>query len=86
MDTMLSRMCRRYCSRTLMIIRNEESRVALRKLGLSSHVGADTAWTFQPLDVKFGETTLRSAGWDGSQSVLATCRTNRSGGPLAPHC
>lgn len=84
MDTMLSRMCRRYCAQTLMIIRNEESRVALQKLGLSSHVGADTAWTFDPLEAEFGEKTLRSAGWDGTQTVLATCPNNPFWWPVRP--
>lgn len=76
MDPILARMCRRYCTQTSMIVRNEESRAVLQKLGIASQVGADTAWTFEPLSADFGEKTLRSAGWDGRQPVLATCPNN----------
>ena len=84
MDPMLARMCRRYCAQTSVIIRNEESRAALQKLGIPSQVGADTAWTFEPLDTDFGEKTLRSAGWDGTQPVLATCPNNPFWWPVRP--
>jgi polysaccharide pyruvyl transferase WcaK-like protein len=84
MNSMLARMCRRYCARSLMIIRNEESRAVLQKLGLPSQIGADTAWTFEPLGTDFGEKSLRSAGWDGIQPVLATCPNNPFWWPVRP--
>ncbi|MFQ5695571.1 MAG: hypothetical protein ACE5HB_06250, partial [Terriglobia bacterium] len=34
MDPLLAKMCRRYCGRSLVITRNEESRTVLRKLGV----------------------------------------------------
>jgi polysaccharide pyruvyl transferase WcaK-like protein len=84
MDPMLTRMCQRYCARTSMIVRNEESRSVLQKLGIPSQVGADTAWTFEPLGADFGETTLRAVGWDGTQPVLATCPNNPFWWPVRP--
>ena len=84
MDPMLARMCRRYCARTSMIVRNEESRVALQKLDIPSQVGADTAWTFEPLRADFGHKTLRSVGWDGAQPILALCPNNPFWWPVKP--
>jgi polysaccharide pyruvyl transferase WcaK-like protein len=76
MEPMLARMCRRYCARTLMIIRNEESRAVLQRLGIPSQLGTDTAWTFEPLRADFGQKALREAGWDGRQPVLVVCPHN----------
>ena len=45
MDPLLSRMCARYCKDSLIITRNEESALLLNKLGISSEIGTDTAWT-----------------------------------------
>jgi hypothetical protein len=53
-------------------------------LGLPSRIGADTAWTFEPLGSEFGEKSLRSAGWDGIQPVLATCPNNPFWWPVRP--
>jgi polysaccharide pyruvyl transferase WcaK-like protein len=84
MDRMLAQMCRRYCARTVMIVRNEESRAVLQELGISSQLGADTAWTFEPLGAEFGETTLRSVGWDRVQPVVAICPNNPFWWPVRP--
>ena len=73
MDRFVARMCGRYCAQSLMIPRNEESRAVLQKLGVPSELGADTAWTFEPLGPEFGRKILRDAGWDGVQPVLAVC-------------
>ena len=68
MDPMLASMCRRYCARTSMIVRNEQSRSVLQKLGIRSQVGTDTAWTFEPLGPDFGRKD--SAGcWLGWSST-----------------
>jgi polysaccharide pyruvyl transferase WcaK-like protein len=84
MDPMLASMCQRYCAQTSMIIRNEESRTVLEKLGIPSRVGTDTAWTFEPLSADFGRKILRDAGWDGNQPVLATCPNNPFWWPVRP--
>ena len=73
MDSLVEAMCQRYCGESLIILRNEESRAALQKLGVQSELGADTAWTFEPLGSEFGQKTLRDVGWDGHQPLLAVC-------------
>jgi polysaccharide pyruvyl transferase WcaK-like protein len=84
MDPMLQRMCRRYCSDSLVITRNEESQAVLGKLGVPTELGTDTAWTFEPLCPKFGGKTLREAGWDGRTPVLGLCPINPYWWPVRP--
>jgi polysaccharide pyruvyl transferase WcaK-like protein len=76
MDPSLAEMCRRYCGDSFVITRNEESSVVLGKLGVSTELGTDTAWTFEPHPNEYGEKVLREAGWDGSAPVLAVCPIN----------
>ncbi len=76
MDPSLENMCRRYCGDSFVITRNEESSVVLGKLGVSTELGTDTAWTFEPHPNEYGEKVLREAGWDGSAPVLAVCPIN----------
>ncbi|HEX6907843.1 MAG TPA: polysaccharide pyruvyl transferase family protein [Terriglobales bacterium] len=76
MDPLVSKMCRRYCRDSLIITRNEESRDVLRGLGVSTELGTDTAWTFEPLPVDYGRQQLRQNGWDGSRTVLVVCPIN----------
>lgn len=75
-DRVVSGMCRRYCGQSLLIMRNEESRVVLKELGLASELGADTAWTFEPHPPEYGQRALREAGWDGKKRVLVVCPNN----------
>ena len=76
MDPILQKMCSRYCKDSLVITRNVESQEVLGKLGVPSELGADTAWTFEPLGPEYGEAELRKAGWDGKTPVLAICPIN----------
>ena len=76
MDSLLARMCSRYCKNSLVITRNEESRTLLRQLGVPTELGTDTAWTFEPHPVSFGSKVLREHGWDGSRPVLVVCPIN----------
>ncbi|MBI4458771.1 MAG: polysaccharide pyruvyl transferase family protein [Acidobacteria bacterium] len=76
MDPMLAAMCRRYCGDSLVVTRNEESRVVLRKLGVPTELGTDTAWTFEPHGPEDGRKVLREAGWDERTPVLALCPIN----------
>src|ERR1019366_7305358 len=84
MDPLLAAMCRRYCSDSLVITRNEESRVLLRQLGVPTELGTDTAWTFEPHGPEFGQRALRDAGWDGRQLVLVLCPINPFCWPVKP--
>jgi polysaccharide pyruvyl transferase WcaK-like protein len=76
MDPLLQKMCRRYCSDSLVITRNLESQEVLGKLGVPTELGTDTAWTFEPHGPEYGRKALRDAGWDGSTPVLAVCPIN----------
>ena len=49
MDPLLRKMCKRYCADSLIITRNPESQDVLGKLGVSTELGTDTAWTFEPV-------------------------------------
>lgn len=76
MDPMLQKMVRRFCRDSLVITRNEESMDILRKLGVATELGTDTAWTFEPLGPDYGKKILRESGWDGKKPVLVVCPIN----------
>ncbi|MDE3168513.1 MAG: polysaccharide pyruvyl transferase family protein [Acidobacteriota bacterium] len=84
MDLFLQKMCRRYCRESLVITRNPESQDVLGHLGISTELGADTAWTFEPLGPEYGRKALLDAGWDGSAPVLAICAINPFWWPVKP--
>jgi polysaccharide pyruvyl transferase WcaK-like protein len=76
MDPLLTRMCSRYLSGSLIITRNEESAAHLGKLGVRTELGTDTAWTFEPAACEYGLKVLNHAGWDSESLVLAICPIN----------
>jgi len=84
MNPMLEKMCARYCGRSLIITRNEESQEVLSRLGVSSEAGTDTAWTFEPHPPEYGHKVLVDAGWDGRMPVLALCPINPFWWPVKP--
>jgi polysaccharide pyruvyl transferase WcaK-like protein len=84
MDPAIAKMCARYCRDSLIITRNEESRTILRKLGVPTELGTDTAWTFEPLPPEYGRKVLREAGWDGQMLVLMVCPINPFWWPVKP--
>jgi polysaccharide pyruvyl transferase WcaK-like protein len=84
MDAPVAKMCGRYCKDALVITRNEESRVILRKLGVPTELGTDTAWTFEPLPPEYGRRALLNAGWDGKMPVLIVCPINPFWWPVKP--
>jgi polysaccharide pyruvyl transferase WcaK-like protein len=84
MNPLLERMCARYCNRSLIITRNEESQAVLSKLGIASENGTDTAWTFEPHPPEFGRKALSDAGWDGQTPILAVCPINPFWWPVSP--
>jgi polysaccharide pyruvyl transferase WcaK-like protein len=73
MDPVIQDMCARYVHDSLVITRNVESQDLLRKLGISTELGTDTAWTFEPHPPEYARKTLREAGWDEKTPVLALC-------------
>jgi len=84
MDPWVRRMVRRYGRESFVVTRNSESAVILRRLGIATEVGTDTAWTFQPLEVDYGRAALRDLGWDGAAAVLAVCPINPFWWPVRP--
>jgi len=84
MDPLVAKMCGRYCKNSLIITRNEESRTVLRKLGVPTELGTDTAWTFEPLPAEYGRKALTDAGWDGKLPVLIVCPINPFWWPVKP--
>ena len=84
MDPSVRKMCARYCRNSLVITRNEESRTILRELGVPTELGADTAWTFEPLPPDYGRKALLDAGWDGKAPVLIVCPINPFWWPVKP--
>jgi polysaccharide pyruvyl transferase WcaK-like protein len=76
MDPLVAKMCARYCKNSLVITRNEESRLILSELGVPTQLGTDTAWTFEPRPAQYGQGILRQAGWDGKTPVLVVCPIN----------
>jgi polysaccharide pyruvyl transferase WcaK-like protein len=76
MDPLIARMVARYCSNSLVITRNPESQTVLGKLGVSTELGTDTAWTFEPHGSDYGQAELRKAGWDGQTPILVVCPIN----------
>jgi polysaccharide pyruvyl transferase WcaK-like protein len=84
MDSFLQKMCKRFCRDSFIITRNVESQSLLRKLGIRSELGTDTAWTFEPLGPEYGRKALLDVGWDGSTPVLAICPINPFFWPVKP--
>jgi polysaccharide pyruvyl transferase WcaK-like protein len=73
MDSLIAKMCARYAHDSLVITRNVESQAVLGKLGISTELGTDTAWTFEPHPDSYGRKALREAGWDEKTPVLVLC-------------
>jgi len=73
MDTLIEDMCARYVHDSLVITRNVESQDLLRKLGISTELGTDTAWTFEPHPPEYAHKALREAGWDEKTPILVLC-------------
>jgi polysaccharide pyruvyl transferase WcaK-like protein len=84
MEPMLARMVARYCKDSLVITRNPESQTVLGRLGVSTALGTDTAWTFEPHGAEYGRDALRKLGWDEQTPVLVVCPINPFWWPVNP--
>jgi polysaccharide pyruvyl transferase WcaK-like protein len=73
MYALMQNMCERYVHDSLVITRNTESQDLLRKLGIPTELGTDTAWTFEPHPPEYARKTLREAGWDERTPILVLC-------------
>jgi polysaccharide pyruvyl transferase WcaK-like protein len=84
MEPLLARMVARYCKDSLIITRNPESQTVLGQLGVSTALGTDTAWTFEPHGAEYGRDVLRKMGWDEQTPVLVVCPINPFWWPVNP--
>jgi len=73
MDDLIQWMCGRYTNESLVITRSLESQQLLGTLGVPNELGADTAWTFEPLPQDYARKALRAVGWDEKTPILALC-------------
>jgi polysaccharide pyruvyl transferase WcaK-like protein len=73
MDSLIEKMCALYVHDSLVITRNAESQTVLGKLGISTELGTDTAWTFEPAPDSYGRKALRDAGWDEKTPLMILC-------------
>jgi len=73
MDALIQNMCERYVHDSLVITRNTESQDLLRKLGIPTELGTDTAWTFEPHPPEYARKTLHEAGWDERTPIVVLC-------------
>src|SRR5262244_3013077 len=73
MDPLIEKMCARYVKNSLVITRNPESQTVLGNLGISTELGTDTAWTFEPHPSSYARKVLREAGWDEKKPILVLC-------------
>src|SRR5258708_6084805 len=73
MDNLIADTCARFVHDSLVITRNPESQTVLGKLGISTELGTDTAWTFEPHPHAYGRKALRDAGWDEKTPDLILC-------------
>jgi polysaccharide pyruvyl transferase WcaK-like protein len=73
MDRLILDMCKRYVHDSLVITRNVESQTLLRNLGISTELGTDTAWTFEPHPPEYAHKALRESGWDEETPILVLC-------------
>ncbi len=84
MEPALRRFVEKHCRHSLVLCRNEPSRVVLEELGIRTRGGTDTAWTFAPAPPGRGAELLRAQGWDGKTRVLAVCPINPFWWPVKP--
>ena len=84
MDSYLQKLCKRYCNNSLIITRNKESQKVLNLLGMSSKLGTDTAWTFEPKPKSYGAKILKQSGWDSKKPIITICPINPFWWPVKP--
>jgi polysaccharide pyruvyl transferase WcaK-like protein len=84
MDQALRDLVRKRCRHSLIICRNEPSRVVLEGMGIRTTGGTDTAWTFEPAPQQRGAEILRRCGWNGAQQLLVLCPVNPFWWPTKP--
>lgn len=73
----LRRTAIRLCKGTYFITRTRESQEALDVLGLTGHIGTDTAWSYDgAVPPQTAKAFLKQAGWDGTAPLLGVAVIN----------
>lgn len=70
--------------RAFVLTRNPESSAVLKRLGVPTRDGTDTAWTFEGAPASHAEKLLRRAGWDERTPILAICPIHPFWWPVRP--
>jgi len=85
MDAFLERTVRRLCKDTYFIARTQNSLDYIQKMGLTGHLGTDTAWGFDSSSYeKWAVTELKQSGWDGASPLLGVAPINPFWWPVKP--
>ncbi len=84
MDASLEALVREHCQSAFILTRNEESRAVLRRLGIESRAGTDTAWTFDVDRKQQARALLREGGWDGRREILVVAPISPFVWPVKP--
>ncbi len=85
MDPLVEKLASRMCKETYFIARTEPSLEIIRRMGLTGHLGTDTAWTFPPADRAWVDNELRAkTGWDGKKPILGLAVINPFCWPVRP--
>lgn len=72
------------CGETYFIARTGPSLKIIHELGMSGHIGTDTAWTFPSGPKKWAEEKLRETGWDGKKPIIGAAVINPFWWPVKP--
>ena len=77
MDAYLKKFAGVMCKDTYFITRTHESQIILDEMGISGHVGTDTAWLYDDeISPSEAEELLRKQGWDGEKPLLGVAVIN----------
>lgn len=85
MDDFVKSLASRMCDETYFIARTKASLDIIEGMGLKGHIGADTAWTFQPAPPAWIEKELKDkTGWDGKKPVIGVACIDPWSYPVKP--
>ncbi len=85
MDPLVKRVASHLCSDTYFIARTDPSLKIIHEMGMSGHLGTDTAWTFPPAESTWAKQELgEKTGWDGKQPILGVAVINPFYWPVRP--
>ncbi|TVQ97069.1 MAG: hypothetical protein EA398_15105 [Deltaproteobacteria bacterium] len=85
MSSAMRSFVREHCRDSVIFCRNAPSQAVLEDLGLRTHSGADTAWTFEPAQREVAHGLLREAGWDGRRRIVVGCAIDPFCWPVRPN-